>query len=601
MSKKYPYQKGIPTKYMPDMDEEPMSGPASKVDGSPEGQKRAYQMDLITDLQAIETRLLTNHFRLNRDTMEVEVLATPDWPEGISPDRQQKVTKDKSCSGVAGRRDLISILTDPSHLEDEPRRLAIGLYDPRAYKIKNELKAIVEWAKEWESKETYCKKNYRGGMVRQDNPYTSVLPRRNQFDPKIQELRFEDIFTIFEGTQLEQIKLFLGRVCVGETGTLDPMTGQKLLHTYRNIMVVDGSYPGQGKSTLFQYLAKALTIAGYNINQACPPLNGRFNLKAPFTSDMILRDDETSENLGKELSSPAAKIMATNGTVSTEEKCEQAELTKCTTAMLILANRVEKRLFWGMDDGMRSRTTLCETVPEGAISVDMLPHNRIPALAKELGVSIEAIMLWACRLATDEFLKYCNENAHKLEGHIKELEASANKSNSDPLDGVMSGIALGYLLETGKDKLPKYLNPDIIAVGLMGMLKLKQGLPGYDELLGTLNKIGHRNIIPGWHPVQGLALSDPKSVLLAYQVAVNKTFTVTTNKHIRAIMETISLKDGNQCYGRSDVVMSRWSNMVTNLFTYERILNLASQIKTYEKLPVVTDVDYNLDPFMDLT
>lgn len=600
--KKYPYQKDIPTpvKYMPDMEDEPMSGPASKVDKAPEGQKRAYQEDVITDLQAIEKRLLNNYFRLNPDKMEVEVLTTPDWPEGIERNMHQLVARDKSSKGVAGRRNLIDVLSDPVHLTEYQLKLTKGIYDPRAVGNKHELKQIVDWAKKWESKETYCNKNYTGGVSRRDNPFTAILPEAKQFSPKIQELKFEDIFTIFEGPQLEQIKLFLGRVCVGESGTIDPRTGEPLLHTYRNIMVVDGSHPGQGKSKLFNYLTSALAIAGYNINKACPPLNGTFNLRDPFISDMIFRDDETSDNLAKELSSPAAKIMATNGTVSTQEKGEQAELTKCTTAMLVLANRLDKKLFWKMDDGMRSRITLCETVPEGAISDDRLPGNYLPALAEKLGCSIEAIMLWACRLATDEFLKYCNENAHKLEYRIKDLEASANKSNSDPLDGILSGIALGYLLETGNNKLPKYLNPDIIAVGLRGMLKLKQGSPGFQELLDTLSNTNGRLVIPGWHPVQGLVFSDPKSIRLAYQKAVNTSFSETTNKHIRTILETISLLDGNQCYGRSDVVIPRWTTMVSNQFTYKRILNLSRSITSYNKDLMVTDVEYELDPFLTI-
>lgn len=602
MTKKYPYQKGIPTKYMPDFDEEPMAGPASKVSQAPEEQKRGFQFDAITHLQSIETLLNNNFYHLNRETMDVEALSTPDWPTGINPDPTQLIKKDKSTQGVVGRRNLIGVLTDEL-LDEYELKLAKGLYDPRATKSKYELEQIVKWAQEWESKESVCNKNYRGQISPRNTPYTSTLPRVNQFDEKVRQLEFKDIFTIFEGTQLEQIKMFLGRVCVGESGTIDPMTGERLLHTYRNIVVVDGSYPGQGKSTLFQYLAKALTKAGYDVNEACPPLNGRFNLKKPFISDMVLRDDETSSNLGKELASPNAKIMATNGTLATEEKGEQAEMTKCTTAMIILANRLESRLFWGMDDGMRSRITCCETSPEGAISDSLLPHNNLPALAEKLQVDIETIMLWACRLATDEFLKYCNENSQKLETHVKELEASANKSNSDPLDGVMSSIALGYLLETDSQKLPKYLNPDIIAIGLTSMLKLKQSQPGYQDLVNTLAKTNGHYIIPGWHPVQGLILSDPRSVLMAYKLSVeSNNLTITTNKQIRNILETISLRDGNQCYGRSDVVMNRWTQLVSNKFTHDRLLDLKNRIISYKKgsAAAVTDINYALDPFMEL-
>lgn len=600
MRKKFPYQKGIPPKYMPSIDEEPMSGPASKVNQAPEGQKEAYQKDVITDFKAIEARLLNNHFRLNHNTMEVEVLATPDWPLGVDTDVHQLVARDKSYTGVAGRRNLIEILSDEIHLSPYQRKLAQGLYDPRAVGLKQELSQIVRWADEWEPKETYCNKNYTGGVSRRDNPFSAILPRREQFSSEIQNLKFEDIFTIFEGPQIEQLKLFIGRVCVGVSGTVDPRTGKTVFHTYRNIMVVDGSYPGQGKTYLFNWLIKALEMAGYDVNKACPPLNSTFNLYAPFTSDMIFTDDATSSNLAKELASPAAKIMATNGTISTQEKNEQAKLTKCTAAMLILANRLDKKLFWGIDDGMRSRVTLCETVPEGAISDDRLPGNYLPALADNLGCSIEAIMLWACRLATDEFLNYCNENARKLEYRIKDLEASANKSNSDPLDGILSGIALGYLLESGEDKLPTYLNPGIMALGLKGMLKLKQGFPGYEELLKSLSSNNGRLVIPGWHPVQGLLSSDSTSILLAYNKAVNQTCSLTTNLHIKAILETISLLDGNQCYGSSAVVIPRWTNMVSNTFTYRRILDLSRKITKYDSASVVTDVDYQKDKFINI-
>lgn len=601
MTKKYPYQKSIPLKYMPEFVEEPMAGPASKVSKDPDEQKRGFQFDAITHLNSIEKVLSNNFYHLDRDTMDVKVLGMPDWPTGISKDPTQLIKKDKSTQGVIGRRNLIGVLSDDSLLDEYELTLAKGLYDPRATKSKFELEQIVKWAQEWEKNETFCNKNYLGKLSPRSVPYTSTLPKVEQFDEKVRELEFKDIFTIFEGTQLEQIKLFLGRVCVGESGTLDPMSNEPLLHTYRNIVVVDGSYPGQGKSTLFQYLAKALTKAGYNVNQGCPPLNGRFNLKGPFTSDMILRDDESSDNLGKELASPNAKIMATNGTVATEEKGEQAEITKCTSAMIILANRLESRLFWGMDDGMRSRVTCCETSQEGAISDSLLPHNNLPALAKKLQVDIETIMLWACRLATDEFLKYCNENAQKLEPHVKELEASANKSNSDPLDGVMSSIALGYLLETNSQKLPKYLNPDVIAIGLSSMLKLKQSQPGYQDLINNLAKTNGHYVIPGWHPVQGLILSDPKSVLSAYKLAVESNhLSTTTNKQIRAILETISLRDGNQCYGRSDVVMSRWTNLVTNKFTHDRLLDLKRSIGSYKKGSAITEIRYSLDPFIEL-
>ena len=607
-NRKYPYQESIPLKYQ-DSDE-PMSGNGSTVNRMPKEQKLGYELDYLLDLEAIRSKLRQNGYELDNELIDVKLIADPLFTslKGIQPKNNQSQLLPKYYSSLYQRRELTGVLADTDALTTSQIEYAKGLYDPHARASKAKLRDLIEFEKGWTlpTKEM-SDKNYRGdSRTRAKGSVAKVLPAREQFSPEVQALEFGDIFTIFRDAQLEQVKLFLGRVCVGHSGTTDPFTGETLLHTYRNILVVDGQYPGQGKSTLFKYVTDALDVAGYSVCNSVPPLSGRFNLREAFTSDLSYRDDENSDNLAKELSSPVAKVMATGGVVATEDKGKDAVSTKCTTALLINANRLERRLFWGMDDGMRSRVTICETVPEGVLTEAELPFVKIPRLAKELGVDISTIMLWALRLATDEFCKYTNSNAHKLEKRVKELEASANKSNADPLDGVLAAIALGNLIMSPDAPVSPKMNLDTLNRGIAGMMYLKQS-EDYQamayELMDTLTDVDGRTVIPGWHPIQGLALVDPLSLPIAYDMSQNRANMKSPNYRMREVFECLSLSDGNQCYGRPDVTLPRWTQLISNSFTFGRLKELAASIiahKPEKPVALPTDVCYTKDSFWSI-
>jgi len=607
MARLTPQQKGIPLHYQDD--DEPMSGNSAALKNLSAEAKAGYDDDFVLDLEKIETVLKLGGYVLDRDKIDVKLLANPLFLKlkGISrvTNGVQAQVLDKRHADTVERRELIGILQNHRSLSEEQKKFAKPLYNP--FVPKAQLEALIDWVKQWEPVQLpVSDKNYLGTTTksRLSGSAAKIIPSADQFDPKVRNIRFEDVFTIFQGSQLEQIKLFLGRVCVGHSGTLDPITKKPLKHTYRNIMVIDGQYAGQGKSTLFGYVTDALKVAGYNVCDSVPSLSGRFNLDEPFTSDLAYRDDENTGNLTKELASPVAKVMATGGVVATEQKGKDAKPTKCTTALLINANRIEKRLLWGLDDGMRSRITLCETTPEGVLAESDLPYVKIPRMAKELGVDIETIMLWCLRLATDEFCKYINENSHKLEGRIKELEASASKSNADPLDGVLAAIVLGHLIEAPDAKLPAKINLDVLKTGLVGIMQLKQN-PEYfgvaEDLLNTLTQSGKQIVIPGWHPVQGLQLIDPASLPRAYELSLTRGRMASPNQRIKEVFESLSLSDGNQCYGRSDVVLPRWSNLVSNRFTLNRLRDLAAKLQPAPKnQPIIADTDYDHDLFWGL-
>lgn len=584
----YPHEV-LPTEYHDD--NEPMSGTASNVNKAPQVQKDGYQDDVILDWDAICSRLALEGYRLNYDS-SIQYIGTPDLPIGVEMVKKQLLLRDKAYAGVERRRALIGTLVSDA-LNDYQKKITKCLYHPSYSSL--ELRQLGAYVQSWQIPEhEYSDRNWRGSG--NQSFYTHIpkkmIPSHEQFTDAVKELKFGDIFTIFKGAALEQIKLFIGRVVLGPQGTIDPETDEKLVHTYRNIVVVDGAYAGQGKTSLFGMLAHALERVGYDVNQACPSLAGRFNHKAAFVSDFILTDDITSEHLKAELSSPNAKIMATGGWLATEEKGENAVPTKCKTALLVLANRCKQSLLWGMDDGMRSRITLCGTEPEGSIPENQLPQYHLPKLAEKLNVDVDTLFLWACRLAADEFAKYTNKDAFKLEARIKELQDLSDSNSSDPLDGAIAAVVLGYMLEKGEAP-PKQLNKDVLAIGLKGMLNVKQA-PDVAKLLGDPNRI------PGWSPGIGMKWINPASILTAHHVLTSGGISTSPNKLIKNAFEALSLRDGNQCYGSPGVVLPRWTSLVGNEFTLNRIKVLCdTMISSYASVRgrMGTDIQFSEDLF----
>lgn len=582
----------IPLKYQDN--DEPMSGTASNAAKAPEAQKVGYQNDVILDWDNIAKKLAAQGFRLNTD-LSLGYISLPDFPKGIDREAvpMQLVLRDKAYAKTVGRRNMIGILASDA-LTEYQQKIAKCLYDPTASKF--DLKAIGAHVKEWTIPEPELSdRNWRGegGVSTYGHHIPSkVLPKRSQFPAEVQKLSFGDIFTIFKGASLEQLKLFIGRTIVGPRGSVDPFTKETLDHTYRNILVVDGAHAGQGKSYLFGWLAGALKRVGYNVFNATTPLNSRFNHHDAFSSDYIYRDDATTESLAEELGSANAKILATGGYVATEQKGVDAVQTKCSATLLYCVNRVEQRLFWGLDDGMRSRITVCATEPEGSTPVELLPKLFIPALADRLGVELDTIMLWACRLAADEFANYINGNSAKLETRVKELADQSISSSADPLDGALSALVLGYILET-KEAPPKNISKNVLAIALKGMVAVKQA-PDIAKLLGD------PSTIPAWSPAVGMKWINPESVVTAYHTLQSGGIQVTPNKLISDTFKALGMKDGNQCYGSPSVILPRWTSLVANAFTLGRIKDLADMMS--EKYATVrgrmnVDIDQSLDFF----
>ena len=241
------------------------------------------------------------------------------------------------------------------------------------------------------------------------------VPKAEWFDPQIREVEIKDVFTIFPQIELEMLKLIIGRLVVGRTNNLPVGHDRPLLHTARMAACIIGLDPGTGKSTLFNYLANAISRCGYR-HSTFRNLGDRFNLGSVIKSALAYKDDLTSDSFRQFLRSEASKIIITNGEMRVEAKGIDAvdEFAHCV--VILNSNSYDPRSVFDVDPGTADRVKLISTYSEAEIralepygasegSPNIKPFSHLPWLAEKLDCDVDALLLWICRQGADEFLR----------------------------------------------------------------------------------------------------------------------------------------------------------------------------------------------------
>jgi hypothetical protein len=186
------------------------------------------------------------------------------------------------------------------------------------------------------------------GLV--NNPSIWV-PATEWFSPELQNVRFEDVFTIFPPAEREILKLIIGRVGVGRSNHKPPGWNHPIEHTARMAAVVVGKDAGLGKSTLFNNMNAALSKCGF-IAHTFKKTDDRFGLKTAALADIAYKDDTSMKSLRGFLSSEETKILVTGGLFQTEEKFQTAEQIWPKCALIVNSNDWDANFAYDLDPGI---------------------------------------------------------------------------------------------------------------------------------------------------------------------------------------------------------------------------------------------------------
>lgn len=241
----------------------------------------------------------------------------------------------------------------------------------------------------------------------------SYVPENSWFDKSVQDLKFEDIITIFPPAEAEMFKLIIGRACVGRTGSCHPGSDKVLQHGFRKAGVIVGE-PGVGKTTVLNGILNAMRYCGYDIANM-GDFGSRFNQGPVVKSHLAYNDDLTLEALEKMLQARSFKSVVTGGTERVENKGVDSIEVVSNTVIVANCNEIRSEISYSLDSGAISRLALISTYRmfeqeemSAQAGRDIHPVANVKHLCKTLGVSEMVLFMKVMRECTDFFLDKVN-------------------------------------------------------------------------------------------------------------------------------------------------------------------------------------------------
>lgn len=313
--------------------------------------------------------------------------------------------------------------------------------------------------------------------TRAEDPRTWV-PAMEWFDKRLaDEVKFDDIFSLFPYAERQIFKLWLGRVAVGRANHIPHNAETPIMHTARMAVVVMSKAAGIGKSTITNYLYGALNKCGFSV-ESFKNTQDKFGMGRAAMAHILQKDDVSEESLLNFLKSEETKILVSNGSLRVEEKFQAAETIFPRCSILLNANTWSTNYSYSLDSGIQSRIKCITTYTKaelqkhekslsGALNEcpDLRPFCMIPWLANKYGVSIDAIMLLATRQAADYFYDTItqtdNPSVNALEEEVyKHTSKLRYRFKNDVLGSLVQALTLSSaimaLLRDEEPFLPEF-------------------------------------------------------------------------------------------------------------------------------------------------
>lgn len=425
------------------------------------------------------------------------------------------------------------------------------------------------------------------------------IPDASWFAPQIRELEFEDIFTIWPKAEANLLKFALGRICVGRSNHIPYGWSQPIVHTARIAVIVVGEDPGLGKSTIFNYLWHALTQCGYRIS-TFRSITERFGLEDPARADVAYKDDVVSSSLKAFIAAEETKIITTGGKLRVEDKFQKPIDIWPRAVLLLNTNEFDPQIAYQVDPGIVDRVKLLSTLratelqayrdtlgPLARQSPDLRPASHLPWLAEKLQCSIDAIMLWGARLATDYFYNLIAESTieHNLVEEQVKLDTSYLRLTLDKAAtrSFIVSLVFCYLVRHYDSSfvLPE-LNLALLATMLDDFYYLAVD-PKFFNFRYQLKQDWNRKRRPELHPwvgIRKLQLATIRRAQVALYEAMNRRQPIDVS--LKACFEQILLRSGFKLSQSVVWVISAWKSVVSLV---PELIQLAHHFRTADYAP----------------
>ena len=117
----------------------------------------------------------------------------------------------------------------------------------------------------------------------------AFIPEHSWFSDSLRQSELEpgDFLTLFPKAEQDLLALCFGRAVVGRTGHIPIGRTKQIEHTFRTMPVLFGAEPGQGKSTLGNYIINAFKSVGYSVANF-KSMSSRFNLGSVVNAHIAL-------------------------------------------------------------------------------------------------------------------------------------------------------------------------------------------------------------------------------------------------------------------------------------------------------------------------
>lgn len=387
----------------------------------------------------------------------------------------------------------------------------------------------------------------------------AFVPEEEWFNDELRALTFEQIFSLWPQAECDFLKLLIGRGLMGPSNA--KLVGRQvpLRHTFRSVGVIVGEDAGMGKSTIFDYLFKAVGSVGYK-HYNFRSLGDQFGLHDVVTSDFAYKDDLTPSSLKALVSSENTKTLASNGSMFVEAKFMRGFNVRSRSIVIANCNEWDARLAYSVDSGVVDRVKLLSTYYRHELLEKNMPLESIPRLAAECGASKEAVMLRACRLAVNTFQPYAEgeplmNRVHYLTSLFR-VQFNKDCTKSILLAMTFSHCLLSHLLSGGYGKNDPYEIPELSKQTLLEMIECFRMVStdaSFYRLRSLLKRHWELHNREDFHPWVGIRRLNLSTVEEFHRCAVGCIQQQTLlSDMVKQTFSTLILRDGFK--GTQDIV-----------------------------------------------